>query len=175
MGNTGAHEVGHSLGLVQLGGSNTQLSAIMNTPDQGLNRETWHTGLTHSGENPQPPVTQDDMSIISNATNGFGYRADDHGNTTATATALTAAGTVYTATGVIEQVSADSDFFSFVATSGGTTTITVDVDDYLYDLDAALRVYDSSGTVIGTDSPTGSPDASVTLTLARTAPTSPRW
>ena len=113
-----------------------------------------------------PVIFQDDMAVISNAINGFGYRVDDHGNVPATATVLTAAGTTYTATGIIAQVATDVDVFRFTATSGGPTTIRVDVDDYLNDLNARLRLFDASGNLIATDDPSNSFDARLSMNLS---------
>src|SRR5439155_25713097 len=115
-GNTASHEFGHALSLHHFGGTNPQPSGLMQTPDAGLNRETWRTGLTHSGEDPQPPVLQDDMAIISNTNpdtginNNFGYPPDDHGNSVAAATVLTAGGSGFRASGVIAELT-DVDFF----------------------------------------------------------------
>src|SRR5262249_53116144 len=49
--------------------------------------------------------------------------------------------------------------------SGGSTTIQVNVDDYSNDLNAKLRVFDSTGTLIATDDPSSSFDANLTLNL----------
>src|SRR5207247_10230633 len=100
------------------------------------------------------------------ATNVCGYRPEDHGNTTATATPLVISGTVYSASGVISQIGVDSDFFAFVATSGGNTTIRAEVDDYLNDLNAVVRLYDASGNLLATANPSNSFDAQLVASLA---------
>ena len=46
------------------------------------------------------------MAVLSNSSNGFGYRANDYGNSIATATRLTASGTTYSAAGVISSPTA---------------------------------------------------------------------
>src|SRR5262249_37014289 len=51
------------------------------------------------------PIYQDELATISGSQNGFGYRADDHGNTLATADSLTKAtifSTRATGKGIIE-------------------------------------------------------------------------
>src|SRR5262249_15092797 len=161
IGNTTSHEFGHALGLAhynsQTGGTGSIIpSAIMATPDIGLNRETWATGTNTDGK------AQDDMAVISGAANTFGYRPDDHGGTRPTATVLTPTGNVYTATGRIEQVT-DLDYFKF--SGSGATTIQLDVFDYVNDLDTELRLFDSSGTLLATSAPTNSFDASISQSL----------
>src|SRR5262245_31328407 len=103
------------------------------------------------------------MAVISNTTNTFGYRADDHGGTTAAATVLTAAGDVYTATGIVERID-DRDLFRIIAS--GATTIQLEVFDYVTDLDTELRLLDASGNQIASSAPAGW-DASITQTLAQ--------
>src|SRR5262249_29983409 len=161
IGNTTSHEFGHALGLAhynsQTGGTGSIIpSAIMATPDIGLNRETWATGTNTDGK------AQDDMAVISGASNTFGYRPDDHGGTRPTATVLTAPGNVYTATGRIEQVT-DLDYFRF--SGSGATTIQLDVFDYVNNLDNVLTLFDANGVQIASSAPTGSFDASITQSL----------
>jgi hypothetical protein len=166
IGNTAAHELGHALGLRHYGGSNPVPGALLNTPDGGLNRETWNTGRTHSGEAPQPPIIQDDMAVISSLTNGFGYWLDDHGNDPITATVLFPSGQSYGGSGVIAQVAGDVDYFRFRATTGGLTTIRVDVDDYLNDLNVGIRLLDAAGNEVARRFPGNSFDATLSLSLA---------
>jgi hypothetical protein len=93
-----------------------------------------------------PTEIQDDMSIISGAANGFGYRPDDVGNNAATATALSLAGNLYSAHGVIEQTT-DKDFYSFTST-GGLVSFLVAVAQYGPMLDASAEILDSSGDIL---------------------------
>jgi hypothetical protein len=162
-GNTSSHETGHTLGLLHYGGSTKQLQAIMNTPDEGLNREIWASGSTKSDE---PPVTtQDDMAVISNSTNAFGYRTDDFGDTLATAAALTPTGLAYGASGIISQVASDVDVFRFATGGGGNTVIHADVDDYINDLNVKITLYNAAGTALAGDDPSNSFDASLSVNL----------
>ena len=48
------------------------------------NRTTWHNGATLSGAT----LLQDDLSILSNSNNAFGYKADDFGDSAGTAAPL---------------------------------------------------------------------------------------
>jgi hypothetical protein len=114
----------------------------MHTPDFGLNREHWVSGNTKSDE--PPVVSQDDLAVINKQANTITFRADDHGDTRATATVLAGAtGGVYAASGVIHQVS-DVDFFRFSGSGG--TTITLDIPEHLGHLDGELYLYDAAGT-----------------------------
>ncbi len=157
IGNTTSHEFGHALGLQHFD-SNTLPQYILATPDQGLNREIWGNATNLNS------VNQDDMEIISNATNTFGYRVDDHGNTQGTATVLSPSGPGYVASGIIAQIATDFDVFRIVAT--GPTTIRLDVSEYSNDLDTELRLYDVNGVLLATHDPGNSFDALITQTLA---------
>jgi len=161
MGNTSSHEFGHALGLSHYstdGGiatASTIPNGILSTPDYGLNREIWTQG------DPEGSGTaQDDDSVISNGTNAIGYRTDDHGNTSQSATVMV--GT--SAAGIIENVdTGDSDFFLF--TAFGSTTITADVDPYTADLVPVLELYDGTGALLTTHAPGTPVDATITQTL----------
>ncbi len=163
LGNTSSHEFGHALGLRHYGGTNAQPDGIMQTPDTGLNREIWRQGNTHSGES--PVEFQDDMAIISNTINTFGYRTDDHGDTRPSATVLASSEGVLMASGIISDLTRpDIDFFRFAA--GGPTTVTVSVDEYINNLDVELRLYDASGSLLAAHDPGNSFDAFLSMTLA---------
>ena len=57
------------------------------------------------------------MSVIGRAANGFGYRADDHGNSVNTATALVVSNNQFSRSGIIGTTS-DVDYFSFNSGAG---------------------------------------------------------
>ncbi len=111
------------------------------------------------GEYPGATNIQDDLAIITSQ-NGFGYRADDHGNTRGTASSLktdtSASGTnsiVVQDEGIIER-NTDVDYFSFTVDGLG------EVDQFditpFYDgpnLDILAKIVDSSGNVIATSNP----------------------
>ena len=65
------------------------------------------------------------MAVLANSTNGFGYRSDDHGNTTGTATALTKAGNTWSGAGIV-GTNSDVDVFSFTVTTQDTYRMAAD-------------------------------------------------
>lgn len=175
MGNTTSHEFGHALGLRHYGGGNPQTMGIMHTPDFGLNREIWRTGNTHDTDAAMPPfppvILQDDMAVIAGV---LGYRTsaggvadpDDHGNSIATATAMTSVSpTIFYNTGIIHDPATDFDYFSFTVAVSGSVTIQVNVDPYANDLDSELYLYDSVGTLLGQDTPAASFSGTLTQVL----------
>jgi hypothetical protein len=68
---------------------------------------TWHNGADSTG----PTVYQNDMAILAGCVNGFGYRADDHGDTIATASPLAFEGSTFSGSGII-GTNTDSDVWS---------------------------------------------------------------
>jgi len=164
IGNTASHEFGHALGLSHYqsqagsGIGSVFPDAIMATNDLGLNREVWKVGTNDGGN------SQDDMAVIAGLTNTFGYRPDDHGNAPSTATVVNLAGGTGTVNGVISDLVSDVDFFQF--TASGTTTVRVNVDEYVNDLDAELYLYSFNGGLLASSDPSGSFDASITTSLA---------
>ncbi|MCA8986024.1 MAG: cadherin domain-containing protein [Planctomycetaceae bacterium] len=153
MGNTSSHEAGHTFGLLHYAtavggpaGVSIIPNGIMATPDRGLNREFWAAG---NADNSAGGTPQDDSAIISNTTNTFGYRPDDHGNTQLTATAITVGTPV---SGILENLAAgESDFFSFVA--DGEYEVRLNVNEYLTNIDARLTLFDNAGTQLTTANP----------------------
>ena len=118
------------------------------------------------GEYPGANNVQDDLAIISDlTTNGFGYRADDHGDTIATADPLTpddptASGdeVTYSGEGIIGEHPSlgvsDVDVFAFDVQELGEI-VSLDINPFQTgpDLDVLAKLYDSSGTLIATSNP----------------------
>ncbi len=165
VGNTGSHEVGHTLDLEHYGNNNDIPDSIMRDINATLNRELWARGLTSDGPGESTPFNQDDLAVLAGAGNSFEFLPDDHGDNIGSATPLTANGTSYTANGVIDHPDTDTDFFEFFGTDGGTTEIRVIVDNYVTDLDVVLNLYDSDGNQIGTDNPSNSFGAALNVSL----------
>ena len=140
-GNTIPHEAGHAFGLVHertpgapgqpineyYDGDATR-SPIMGNSANGGNQNKrgiwWLTNMESGQQSPDP--VQDELSIISNGTNAFGYRADDHTYASFVTLSPNAAdpdGPIGPGTGVIENT-ADADPFKFTAHAyAGTFTI----------------------------------------------------
>lgn len=157
-----AHEAGHLFGLnhqsrwtqkpdgtweqqvYSTNGDNPHVRPVMGS-SYGSTRGVWWYGTTTSRTR-----FQDDLAVLSSSTNGFGYRADDHGDTVATTTALTISGTgeVMPIGGVI-STNSDIDLFSFFTGSGQVSFWTV-LSEYGAMLDATLRLYDAQGTLLQT-------------------------
>ncbi|NDH07033.1 hypothetical protein EBX93_14130, partial [bacterium] len=166
-----SHEVGHTLNLSHDGTSSqgyygghgtgaTSWGPIMGAP-YNANLTQWSKG-EYSGANNQ----EDDLAIITNSTNGFGYRTDDYGSTIANASNLVIQNsTTINTTGIIER-NTDQDFFRFILTVGGSVSINVNPAVKGPNLDIEAKLYNSSGTVLSTSNPTGALNASFNTTLS---------
>ena len=147
-----SHEIGHNLGLNHDGTGTTGYYTGHGdwAPIMGVGYSKpitqWSKG-EYSGAN----NTQDDFAVA--VSNGAPLRADDHGNTAATATAL--AGTAVDVLGLI-GTAADVDVFSFASTAGGTVTLGAHHAATSPNLDIRLRVFDGSGTTLAVADPASS-------------------
>src|SRR5438552_4128664 len=103
------------------------------------------------GEYANANNTEDDLTVMQYY--GISYRADDHGNTTGTATPLI--GPDIIASGVIEKRD-DVDMFSF-QTGGGTISFTVNPAPRGPNLDISLVLYNSTGTLVASNDGAGLP------------------
>jgi len=167
-----SHEAGHSLGL----GHDGYPLDIDYYPGHGTGPTSWgpimgggfYKNLSqwskgeYSGANNQ----EDDLAIITNATNGFGYRNDDFGSSIATASNLNFSNsTTISTTGIIER-NTDLDFFRFNLGTGGTATINIDPAVVGPNLDIEAKLYNASGILLLTSNPTNALNASFNTTLA---------
>jgi len=180
-----SHEMGHNLGLSHDGrGSNTYYLGHGNGDTSwapimgagyGKNVTQWS-----KGDYSLQSEREDDLAIMAGK---LTYRADDHGETTATATPLTITGTtVITSTtpqtdpansspvnkGIIEK-SDDVDVFTF---DTGDGSVTLDVNSWKNandtnggNLDVYIELYDSAGTLVASANPFNSTSASITTNL----------
>lgn len=165
-----SHEYGHALGLLHqsLYDSNGVLVATYSQGDANLApvmgvgyysaRSTWANGTTNSST-----TYQDNLAVISNSLNGFGYRADDHGNTVGTATAMYASGNTRSGSGVIERMT-DADYFSF-SSGAGAVSFTVNVASVGANLDARVELRDSTGTLVASADPSGTLGATINASV----------
>ena len=164
-----SHEVGHALGLSHdgyasggyYGGHGTGATSwgpLMGNPFTNLTQ--WSKGEYSGADN-----LEDDLAIIANTANGFGYRNDDFGSTIATASNLNFSNsTTISTTGIIER-NTDLDFFRFNLAVGGTATININPAVNGPNLDIEAKLYNASGTLLLTDNPTNAINASFSTTL----------
>jgi titin len=149
------HESGHTFGLLHQSkySGSTKTAEYSNNngstakaPIMGVSyyatRSLWWNGQSSQNSS----TIQNDVNVISNANNNFGYRADDHGGTPGTATAMTVDGSTATGAGVIETIT-DKEYFSF-STLTGDISFTVSPAAAGGMLDATLALVNSSGTTI---------------------------
>jgi hypothetical protein len=154
-----AHEVGHSLGLSHDGavvngkrndyyyghGSGATDWAPVMGVGYNANIVQWSKGEYSGATN-----TQDDLSVITSQNNGVAFRADDWGNTFATAGQLSgteAEGVVTVRTfGVITGSGSrnDVDMFRFEVAAGGSLDLTVSSWTRAYVAGSATPVYSAS-------------------------------
>src|SRR5216117_1193853 len=159
-----SHEAGHTLGLHHDGVTGGDAyyygqgnwAPIMGS---GMYRDVtqWSKG-EYSGANNH----EDDLAVMQ--TFGISYRADDHGNSIGTATALT--GTSISASGVIET-RGDVDMFSFQS-GAGPVSFTIDPAPRGPNLDIYAALYDGLGKLVTSND---GPGLSASLTATVTAGT----
>ena len=154
-GTSASHNAGFSFGLRRQSGvyniaNKTQ--GIMNSANFGYDDATWSLTADTLGS------LQDDMAMLSNSLNGFGYRADDVGGTIATAAPLNGANGVFTASGIIGNTS-DVDVFALSSSAARGLRIDVGGSVIGQNLDIVIDYLDAAGNVILTANPSDSLDA----------------
>lgn len=169
-----SHEVGHSLGLAHDGVTDP------NDPyynGHGTGETGWEpimgTGFNHQltqwsrGEYLNASNTQDDLSMITSPSflpnNGFGYRADDHGDSGELASMLSWSGGAVSDSGII-ALNTDVDVFAFT-TEGGDLDLQIDPLEWGANLDILAELYDSSGNLITISNPLDYLDATIQTTV----------
>jgi subtilisin-like proprotein convertase family protein len=165
-----SHEVGHTLNLSHDGDASQEYY-----PGHGSGATGWapimgvgyYKNLSQwsKGEYTGADQLQDDLAIITNATNGFGYRNDDFGSSIATASNLNFSNsTTISTTGIIER-NTDLDFFRFNLGVGGAATINIDPAVNGPNLDIEAKLYNASGTLLLTSNPINALNATFSTTL----------
>lgn len=174
-----SHEVGHALGLAHdgtaslsyyrghgLGSDSTYWSPIMGV-GYYTNVSQWdkgeYTGSNNASASANYGKGPDDLAVITTY-NGFGYRADDHANTSATATLLTPVGNVISAKGLI-STRTDVDYFRF-STGAGNIFINVAPAEVGANLDIRATLYDNLGVQVSSSNPLPSLNANIAVTVA---------
>lgn len=166
-----SHEMGHNMGLSHDGlstgspyyggheetGSAPSWGPIMGT---GYNRNVsqWSMGEYFNGNQPQ-----DDLAVIAGKVN---FRADDHGDSHATATAWTQS--PVNQAGVVENTD-DPDVFTFTTgaanISFSATTFRSDTQTWGGNLDVILELYDSSLTLVANSNPLADTNATISASV----------
>ena len=161
-----SHEVGHTLGLLHDGveGGAGYYSGHGNWgPIMGVSY-TKTISQWSKGEYANPNNTQDDLAVM--LTQGAVYRSDDHGNSVATATTLSADSASASASGVIER-NTDLDFFRINAVSG-SLAINVTPAPKGPNLRIEVKLYDSAGNSLQTATSADTAGGTQPVTLNRT-------
>ena len=168
-----SHEAGHGFGLLHQSdydANGVKTAEYYAGPGDGRaplmgnsyasTRSVWWNGPTSRSA----VSYQDDLALLARPANGFGYRADDHGDSSQAATPLTRSGAQLSGSGLIGS-SSDADVFSFQS-GPGQVSVAVDVPASVQNLDATLQLLDASGTVLAAADPSTSFGASIVATVA---------
>ena len=165
-----SHEAGHSFGLrhqSEYSGS-AKVAEYYSGPGDGRapimgNSYAATRGMWWYGTSTSAATYQDDLSVLSDSLNGFGYRPDDHGDSPDMASPLVAEDGELTGHGVISETD-DRDYFEF-DTGPGTVTLTVTVPSGINNLDSRLELRDASDALIVSSDPGTSFGATITTNL----------
>jgi Ca2+-binding RTX toxin-like protein len=118
-------------------------------PNMGVSyyadRGVWDIGPSSPG----PTAIQDDLALLTNSLNGFGYRVDDYGGTLFSGTPIaptTPGGVNFSYPGVIER-NGDVDAFTFNA-NAGTLSLSLDVAPFGAMLDGTIKVFNAFGGLV---------------------------
>ncbi|WP_241775737.1 RICIN domain-containing protein [Flavobacterium sp. Root420] len=154
-GDASAHEVGHTFDLGHDGRTTPKEDYFV-----GINNTSWAPIMGagyyrpvvqwSKGEYDYANNKQDDVATIAGSKFGVGYRGDDYGNTTASATTLdyNGSGAINQKNGIVSS-EADYDFFTFT-TGGGNVSINANTVSRDGNLHLLLRLYNSAGAEMGT-------------------------
>ena len=153
IGEASSHEVGHNLGLNHDGTTTgtTYYTGHGNwAPIMGVayskSIAQWSRGEYANANN-----TQDDFLVMGQ--NGLFFKADDHGNSIASASLLNINNGNASQSGVIQNRT-DVDYFSFNTAAGGIN-LNITPSQYSPNLDISASLYDSLGNLILNSNPSG--------------------
>ncbi|MFN8264945.1 MAG: zinc-dependent metalloprotease [Chitinophagaceae bacterium] len=175
-----SHETGHTLGLYHqsqysgttfvqeynpgIGSGEISWAPIMGN-SYSRNLTLWHNGPNSFGSTSM----QDELSIISGSGNGFGYRTDDVGNTTAAAANVTFNANSYGINGFINSTG-DIDMYRVALTTKGRLVLdaipyNIASGNQSANIDLSVSLLKSNGTVIATYNPSTSVEAIIDTVL----------
>ncbi|AWI08623.1 immunoglobulin domain-containing protein [Ereboglobus luteus] len=159
-----AHELGHTFGLRHdglsaasprgrqeyFGGHGSGAMSwgpIMGNPSY-RNVNQWSKGEYAYASN-----TEDDLAIITSATNGITYYNDGVGKTRATATAITIPASGNTTKQGVITTSAHEAWFTFTLTAEKTVSLSAAPNDVVPKFDISMQLQNATGTVLASDNP----------------------
>lgn len=156
-----SHELGHTFGLNHDGRDFANGGHQEYYAGQGSGTTGWAPimGVAYyrrlsqwsKGEYANPSNTEDDLAIITNQVNGFGYAPDDAGDTRADPADLAANGNHIEQSGIISNQN-DLDFFQFT-TNGGTLAIRVKNEGVEGNVDLLLQLQRPNGELVDLKNP----------------------
>jgi len=164
-----SHEAGHTLGLYHQSAYDSDCNKLTDyyqgtgsgeigwAPIMGVGYYRNFT-LWNNGPNPYGCTSmQSDLDVITSATNGFGYRDDDHGNSFTSASLASLSNNQFNITGVIEK-NTDSDWFRFTLPANGrfqleATPYNVGTGNAGSNLDLQVTLYNASEQVLNVYNP----------------------
>jgi len=193
VGEASAHEAGHAFGLQHQStyngptktaeynpgtypGIGPGLGTGYKSPVMGLSyysdRGIWWDGSSSQQQSNGSPIPQSDLPILASNLNAFGYRADDHGSTPASADPMFFSGGAVSASGVIETTD-DKDYYSF-RTGGGQVNLNIKAARWgstvIGMLDTKAELFTAQGALVATYSNVAAPgstslDELISITL----------
>ncbi|HXB13063.1 MAG TPA: putative Ig domain-containing protein, partial [Bacteroidia bacterium] len=165
-----SHEIGHTFGLVHQGRTLPVTGHEEYFSGQGnwgpiMGDAGYYVPLAQwsKGEYMYADDTEDELALIAAPAYGVGYRADDYGNTTATAAPLPIPNGYVNDSGFIGQTT-DVDVFSYSIPAGKMHLDIKGIPNYT-DLDVLAKLYNSTGTLIRTYDDTTSFNITIDTTL----------
>jgi len=164
-----AHEAGHTLGLYHQSSYDANCNKLSDYyAGQGSGEIGWapimgvgyyeNFTLWNNGPNTYGCTSlQNDLDIITSATNGFGYRTDDHNNSFTGATVASFFNNQFNLSGVIER-NTDQDMFLFNLPASGRFQLNaipynVGTGSAGSDLDMQVSLYNSAQTLLNVFNP----------------------
>jgi hypothetical protein len=168
-----SHEFGHTFGLNHDGRNKTDGTKEEYYEGHGTGATGWapimgagyYKPLVQwsKGEYSLANNPEDDVAIITNAANGFGFAADEAGDSRGSSAALPATDGAISGSGIVAQAS-DSDYYSF-ATVGGTVSINAVGNLTSSNLDVSLELQNASGTIVAAANPADALNASLSASV----------
>lgn len=170
-----SHELGHTLGLKHDGDSTQPEGSTAREYYQGHGGDVeWGSIMGSSyfrtlvqwskGEYPGANNFEDDLAIISDPQNGFGYVPDEAGDTPATAVVLGTGGASFTQAGIIHAAT-DVDFYRISLAASTALTLDTSLAPISPNLDLLLELQDAGGAILGRSNPVGVRGGSLSMAL----------